>query len=148
VKVLFLDCDGVINSAQWFAAQKAKGWLGLAEIDPEAVARVQRVVAETGATIVLSSTWRCVPDFVTLLRTVGGLTIEHFTPRLDTNHRASEIAAWIEAAPEKPDAFAIIDDDADAGDHPALRPFFVQTTWERGMLDEHERALIALLGRR
>jgi hypothetical protein len=152
MKILALDIDGVLNSAQWFTTQKAKGWLGLAELDPEAVKRVHRVIEVTGCEILLSSTWRLVPDFVTLLRTVGGLTINHFTPRLDDGHRASEIMAWLnkhrlgDGTLCDIESFAIVDDDADAGDHPLLTPRFVRTDWNFGIQDSHVERLIKLLG--
>lgn len=148
MKALFLDCDGVINSAAWFAKQKAKGWLGLAEIDPDAVDRIRRVQEVTDAEIVLSSTWRLVPQFVTLLRTVGKLEINHMTPRCNDGHRASEIMEWLKCQPKPVQKFAIVDDDADAGDDPYLAPFFVRTNWESGLLDEHVERLIELLGRK
>ena len=150
MKALFLDCDGVINSASWFAKQKAKGWLGLAEIDPDAVDRIRRVQEVTDAQIVLSSTWRLVPQFVTLLREVGKLEIDHMTPRCNDGHRASEILAWMDKYEESGwplDTFAIVDDDSDAGDHPILKPRFVQTTWQDGIQNEHVERLIELLGR-
>jgi len=69
--VVFLDIDGVLNSHQFYKQpdylvnkQKLKKQLGDAwdhhhdDIDPLAVERINKLVDYTGATIVLSSTWR------------------------------------------------------------------------------------------
>jgi hypothetical protein len=59
-RILFLDFDGVLNSRGFLAMSR-----GLAisryphsEIDPEAVARVNRILERTEAEVVVSSSWR------------------------------------------------------------------------------------------
>lgn len=142
MKVLFLDVDGVLNSAEWFAKQEPTKPLRLHEIDPKPVKRVLRVLEETGAKIVLSSTWRLVPELVERLRAVG-LPIWDVTPSSDSGHRATEIRTWL--ATRLGTRFAIIDDDADAGEGDDLRPYFVRTHWKHGMYGKHEKALLAIL---
>lgn len=60
-KIIFLDIDGVLNSARW-DAQISKGSprdrFGYA-FDPIAVKNLSKIIAETGADIVVSSSWKC-----------------------------------------------------------------------------------------
>ena len=55
VKIVVLDFDGVLNSTAYQVRRNAGGRLGL---DPEAVVRLNRLIADTGAEVVVSSTWR------------------------------------------------------------------------------------------
>lgn len=61
MKVIFLDIDGVLNTARTFRRQhkiwKETGERGL-EIDEFRVFYLQKIVEQTGAIIVLSSSWR------------------------------------------------------------------------------------------
>lgn len=61
--VLFLDIDGVLNSARWFSVRAGgDNRDGLTreeyQIDPDAVAILNRILGATGAHVVVSSTWR------------------------------------------------------------------------------------------
>src|SRR5262245_31712256 len=68
MKVIFLDLDGGLNSLRYFEdiAGEPRTMLAVpagevqqfTEIDPSAVARLNRIVAASGAHIVLSTTWR------------------------------------------------------------------------------------------
>ena len=59
-KILFLDIDGVLNTALWFdskyknASKDKWGYV----FDPTSVANLKRIVDETGAGIVISSSWK------------------------------------------------------------------------------------------
>jgi hypothetical protein len=146
MKVLFLDVDGVLNSAAWFAQSVStnEDYLGLRQVDPACVKRLLGVIEKTGAMIVLSSTWRLVPEYVDTLRS-HGLDIPAMTPRIDSNNRGEEIKAWLEKTGGiHVEKFAIVDDDADAGDH-GLRSHFVQTSFACGLTDADAAALVALL---
>lgn len=138
--VLFLDVDGVLNSATFFAENPP---MPVTSVDPKAVRRIQRVVEATGALVVLSSSWRKQPELVDVLRTAG-VPIHDLTPtltdRMAAPARCDEILAWLDEHSEVTQ-YAIIDDDPDAevGGH------FVRTYWRLGMYGKHERALIALL---
>lgn len=136
MKVLFLDVDGVLNSAEWFARQMPP--VDMASCDPKAVKRVLRVLEQTGATLVLSSTWRHYPELLDKLKTVYGLPISDVTP--DTGHRGDDIELWLFDHPGVV-AFAVIDDDTDA----ATAGNFVRTHWKYGMYGKHERLLRELL---
>ena len=147
MKVLFLDVDGCLNSEQWFTrdSKNEESYVGLREIDPKAILRVKEVLQQTGAKVVLSSVWRIIPEMTKELE-AWGIPVFDSTPVLATNHRASEISAWLAAHPEV-SIFAIIDDDDDAGDSTVLAPRFIQTSWKRGIQDIHVHALIGLLGK-
>ena len=127
--VLFLDIDGVLNTTK--------------DIDPDYInplkaAMIEKVCQETGAVIVLSSSWRepeswsrlfglniTVEEAVARTRTAlnhAGLTapIVDWTPidplvepqnvhQWSMNWREHEIAAWLSAHPEV-ETFAIADD--------------------------------------
>lgn len=139
MNVLFLDVDGVLNSAAWFASQPP---MSVTEVDARAVRRVQRIIARTGAKVVLSSSWRHTPELIEQLR-AAGVPIDDVTgPRSPHGNRGVEIADWLRAHPEVT-TFAIVDDDADAGDCAPER--FVRTYWRTGMYGKHERAIIELL---
>jgi hypothetical protein len=160
VKVLFLDIDGVLNSAEWYGRRPRElrdlpntdHNVGLCEIDPEAVARLGRIVDATGARIVISSTWRRVFRLPTirLLLAERGLRAEvvGVTPDLGgvaMLGRGEEIRAWLAAHPDVT-AFAVLDDNDEMD---AVREAFVPT-WldgEDGLADEHVERVIALLGR-
>ena len=141
----FLDVDGVLNSAAWFASprQTEADYLGLRSLDPVCVERLKSILLATDAKVVLSSTWRLVDDFVQTLKDAG-IPITDATPRIPSNHRGEEIAAWIEN-PLSIGAYVVLDDDDDAGDHDLTRDHFVQTSWERGLEDSHVQAAIRLL---
>lgn len=60
IKVIFLDIDGVINTKEWHSKMTKstpKDEYGYA-FDPIAVANLAHIVDETGAEIVISSSWK------------------------------------------------------------------------------------------
>jgi len=65
VNVIFLDFDGVLNSRKWWESEERASMTGhsphgnsLRNIDRAAVIQLLRIVKETGAKIVISSSWR------------------------------------------------------------------------------------------
>lgn len=61
-KYLFLDFDGVLNTANYAKRLKREG-IDLYDefgpmFDPATIANLKRIIDETGCKIVLSSTWR------------------------------------------------------------------------------------------
>jgi hypothetical protein len=95
MKIIFLDIDGVLNSENWYRRRfkeiDTKDILGkypYYEFDPKSIEQLNRIISETGAKIVVSSTWRAsysVDDLQTLLNTVGlkGEVIDK-TPHMST----------------------------------------------------------------
>src|SRR6266566_7995933 len=144
MKALFLDVDGVLNSRAWMIRCAGVNLLG---VDPEAVARVQEIVDRTGAKVVLSSTWRLINTLVSLLLH-SKVPVFDRTPNLVRQAgnpdfpRSDEIEAWLAAHPEVT-AWAILDDDEDAG-YGACAPHFVQTDPQRGLDDFCMKRVIAL----
>lgn len=127
-KILFLDIDGVCNSAA-FARQGKQG--GILGIDPVAAARVKRIIKETGCKVVLSSTWRLEEDTREQVRREVADFID-VTPNMPGVYRGVEIAAWLHGHYAEVDNYAILDDDSD---FLAGQPLF-QTTWEHGLTDD------------
>ena len=142
--VLFLDVDGVLNSATFFAASDP---IPVTSVDPRAVRRIQRIVDQTDALVVLSSSWRKSPELVAILRTAG-VPIHDVTPVLTGPNggtyveRSDEIRAWLRDHPEVT-TYAIVDDDDSAGMNDPDR--YVRTYWRLGMYGKHEKAIIGLL---
>ncbi len=58
MKVVFLDFDGVLNSHLFMLEERSQGRSGVAGLDPKAVAHVNHICGQTGAVIVVSSSWR------------------------------------------------------------------------------------------
>lgn len=57
--VLFLDLDGVIGAGRVWAQNESKRWTCPAGwLDPALIARLNRLVRRTGASVVLSTSWR------------------------------------------------------------------------------------------
>jgi hypothetical protein len=139
VKVIFLDVDGVLNHRGSFAPGMPGGSKRIA---PECVAQLNHIVAITGASIVVSSTWRMDPDYIEVLRAAGVRgRILGKTPNgihdikgglLVGTCRGDEIQEWITA--NEPDAFVILDDDSDMAH---LLPHLVHTSFDAGLTKEH-----------
>lgn len=96
-KVIFLDMDGVMNPA----------FAGNSYITKESAMQLKRIVAETGANVVLSTSWREFPDWAHFLRdffAVLDIPVIGATPVIHTrdlpdgagDERPYEIRRWIE----------------------------------------------------
>jgi len=158
MKALFLDIDGVLNEAAFLSRLRDKGiviadgeWDWRDHIDPERVAVLNRVLEETGAQVVISSSWRVryrIYEMQQMLEEMGfrGQIVGE-TMRLKGHERHVEIKRWLTAAFKAPEAFAIVDDDPDAG--VGLEQYFVRTTGAAGggLRDDHAERLIQILGR-
>jgi len=119
MKVIFLDIDGVLNSR---AYDRKRNWNEQTDIDETRLPLVKRIVDETGAKIVLSSTWRehwdkedgkCDADgvYINAIFAKYGLEIYGKTPDLGyCGDRPEEINEWLGSAQEKTESFVIIDD--------------------------------------
>lgn len=153
-RIVFLDVDGVLNSHAWWARKAFEP--AHPQLDPEAVARLDRLCRETGAAVVVSSTWRSAG--ATHMREVLGAVgfkgrVIGCTPqmaRMGTNgvylgvERGHEIAQWLSTFPRPVERFVILDDEDDMAD---LRGFLVQTDYAVGLTDaDCERAAAMLAG--
>lgn len=149
-RIIFLDVDGVLNSAAFLEAQTKKQTEGAkleslpevcagiswsAMLDPTCVHRLDRLVRETDAKVVISSSWRHAMHYTALaalLRGHGftGNVIDQ-TAELDQG-RPVEIALWVSEHRAEIDGWVAIDDMNLA----ALNPNFVQTSWAGGGLSD------------
>ncbi len=55
-KIIFLDFDGVLNSQLWYI--RTKGNREIDDLDTEAIGFLNTLIKNTGAKVVVSSTWR------------------------------------------------------------------------------------------
>lgn len=177
MRLVFLDLDSVVNSERYFARRLAlnaaadrmsdadglrpgsetygvplsslRGTVPHAdEIDPEAVARLVRVVEEGRAKVVISSSWRVMtplPEIDAALRHRGFRgEIVGVTPRLDCPivERGREVQAYLSDMVSPPESFVILED---AEDMLHLTERTVRTTWEEGMQDGHVDEALRIL---
>lgn len=148
MKVIFLDIDGVLNH------QKHYEWLmttdeptplqrvyPYSEFNPKSCQLLNEIIKETGAQIVVSSSWRLDGEvrLNSLFKHFGLPRIYGITPCLNTA-RGVEIGAWLVAHPEV-DGYVILDDDEDMNDE--QKPFFIKTNPYGSGLNEDvkERAI-------
>lgn len=135
-KVLFLDIDGVVNCAT--TSQRHRGAIG---IDPLMAFMVGKILLDTGAEMVLSSSWRHYPDSIKEVEQQV-YKIRDVTPIADGGFRGDEIRMWLEQHPEVT-AYAILDDSLDFhGDQPRFK-----TTWLTGITEEIAQEVTEHLGR-
>ena len=109
VKYLFLDIDGVMNSAADRFSIKL--------VNDTPFERLKKIIDATGAKIILSSSWRhgyehgtC--DLLKQRLAEYGLSIEDITP-INNNRRGQQIREWLMTHDydENVDTFAILDDE-------------------------------------
>ena len=159
-RIIFLDIDGVFNSNKYF---KSKFYLESTAdltdaqvmleqqwhmIDPDAVLLFNRLVTESKAQVVLSSTWRAshTPVEMTKILRGRGATFEvtASTPKLFGKisariPRGKEIKAYLKKLPKQPESFVIIDDLSDMLD---VKDRLIQTDAKVGLTElDVERAL-------
>lgn len=134
MKVVFLDIDGVLNGHEFDAGAQSN------TIRRDCVLRFNRLLAESGASVVLSSAWRymilgnamTLGGFTYMLQThgVAGLKlIGHTVSDEEIPDRGDQIKEWLSRHPEV-ETFAVLDDLA------VNVPFLVQTHSELGLIDE------------
>jgi len=154
VKVIFLDIDGVLNSRQSWAQRKHGS--GTEAIDPDAMARLNRLLRQSGASIVVSSSWRSTVARTREVLCANGLCwptrVIGCTPRSEVawgehglyvaRQRGDEIQAWLDQHPDRVRRFVILDDGDDMG---PLRRSLVQTNPDVGLTDADVERALALL---
>lgn len=154
MKVIFLDFDGVLcNHESISAGYKSRT---APEQDPygphdDCVAALNRIIQETGAVVVVSSTWRKRQNRNAIMREtlkrwgVVGQVID-CTPILERGafsvQRGTEIQQWLKTVRVPVTSFVILDDDSDMGQ---LRHRLVQTVNAVGLtMADAERAIAIL----
>lgn len=144
MKVIFLDIDGVLNNhdSMHRAYEKGLDAAGIRGWDRGSVDELKRIVAETGARIVISSTWRLnISDRRSEHAVAAGFEmygIPEFTdvtPNFPGKIRGLEIKSWMDNWAEEPiESFVILDDDSDM--LPEQMAHFVQPSLFRGGLNK------------
>lgn len=147
MKIVFLDIDGVLNSDYWYKSGEAKKAYEKTNIvsdyhfDQNAWKLVEKLIIETGAKIVLTSSWRnftleaTLKDFTGTNFEVLNKYIVGITPRSQLRHRGKEIETFIKNTDIKIDGYVIIDDDTDFNTDQL--PYFVRTDWFHGITEEN-----------
>lgn len=160
-KLLFLDVDGVLNSARYIHAIGEKWDDPVHQMDPTAVQRLNQITDATQAQIVVSSTWRlafdrvadglvklqhCFADYGITGSIIGmtpylvrqGSSIIH----LAYGTRSDEIRQWLTDHDALNTNFVILDDETIVG----FDGHHIKTEFETGLLDVHVQRAIQLLG--
>ena len=145
MKIIFLDIDGVLNNREVFNRKKSQGFRVW---DEKCVDRLNRITDETGAKIVVSSTWRRSEDLYSAIKNEMGITGEIIGKTIDYIHHSStekqrgdEIQEWLSQYVEVI-KFVIIDDDSDMAH---LMDRLIQTETFIGLTDEHVEEAIKRL---
>lgn len=144
MRVIFLDFDGVLNSAEWMkhlhnTKEKFDSFLqrSYKELDPIKVKMMSEFAIEQQASIVVSSSWRILHPLHELCDILlhNGMT-EEALPKAVTPHfgnfRGDEVNLWLQQNPQY-NSHVIFDDD---GDFHKDQPL-VKTTWETGLQEAH-----------
>ena len=160
MKIIFLDIDGVLNSVD--SCERAGKNFFSDNPDPEHIKWLNFIIEQTGAKIVISSTWRKHCTYLSLWRLLDAFgfkgTIIGATP--ETNDiRGNEIRCWIDRYTNGRDwrltktddkldpieSFVILDDDSDMGE---LLPFLVKCKNEKGLTEAEAIKAIEMLNKK
>lgn len=165
MKVIFLDIDGVLNTKYWYTQMDRntpKDKYGYV-FDPNTVANLKRIVEESGADIVISSSWKCmglsqieemwrdrslpgkiigitpnsVSDEMLLNADIDSIELFHI--------RGEEIKQWLTKYGKQVSNYAIIDDMDNMLSEQQSR--FVHTNPEVGITEEDAQKTIEILNR-
>lgn len=151
-KIVFLDVDGVLNCEEWLKAHKGEPYeeISLARVD-----RLQEIIRRTCAEVVLSSTWRHIPEHYSFSKLVSVLEsreikIHSFTPSHDDN-RPFEISEWLRMnCSECSVKFVSLDDDFTEEDYAkhGIERHLVKTSFygeNGGLQAEHVEMAVKIL---
>ncbi len=147
MKILFLDVDGVLNSAIGTEDFKDKAKKGIGD---KYLIRLARIVKKTDCKIVISSSWRYSRDLMFDL--IGRLADFNLhkgvligkTPNLK-KLRHLEIIEYVNHT-KNVEKIAILDDDSDACIPDKPESFF-KTEWGSGLTDQIADKVIAFLNK-
>ena len=165
--MIFLDFDGVLNTGRHIAALKRAG-KPLSDkygylFDPESVANLGTIIDATGASVVISSSWkfegaermaamwreRCLPGRMIDIteRCMTAEEIRAINPDFDDPEmfigKGNEIKHWLLEHTPEGYRYVILDDEPDI--LPEQRPNFIRIDPERGITEEDARQAIEIL---
>ena len=158
-KVIFLDIDGVLSPRWWDSDKQSDNYGRL--FDAKAVANLSKIVEETEAEIVISSSWKNVglvelqnmwrdrdlpgkivditPDYMS-----DELLLKEDSADMDYLYeRGSEIQGWLLLHGDDVGRYVIIDDMDDI--LPEQQSHFVQTDPEVGITNDDVKKVVHLL---
>ena len=158
MKVLFLDIDGVLNTALWHRQADKNlekdqyGYL----FDSKSIANLANIIDETGAHIVISSSWKCMglPKLQKMWveRGLPGKIIDATPDCQDSKlwqemdfqyNRGCEIKAWLTQNGKNVSHYAILDDLDDI--LPEQEPHFVWIDPETGITEGNVAQAVMIL---
>jgi 3-deoxy-D-manno-octulosonate 8-phosphate phosphatase KdsC-like HAD superfamily phosphatase len=155
IKVIFLDVDGVLNSYEWLYSNPKIGKTRN-HLDDNAVEVLSKIVKSSKAKIVLSSSWRTIPEntepMLQLKEKFQKLNLSIFdrtgrSPKKKS--RGWEIREWIKKNSKiyNITSFVIIDDDSfDIVNHKkTLLPYYVKTSFKDGLKESHIPKILHVL---
>ena len=158
-KVIFLDIDGVLSPRWWDSDKQSDNYGRL--FDAKAVANLSKIIEETEADIVISSSWKNIglvelqnmwrdrglpgkivditPDYMS-----DELLLKEDSSNMDYLYeRGSEIQGWLLLHGDDVSRYVIIDDMDDI--LPEQKSHFVQTDPEVGITEEDVDKTVRLL---
>lgn len=147
LKVIFLDFDGVLNSAASFRYEHRRKTRVINEtLSVIATSNLQYVLEQDSSVkIVVSSTWRKIFRLDKLKNILNSYGVDPskvigVTPSIFSGNRGREIRMWLDEHPNV-EQYVILDDDNDAFGALSLadgttdpKGHFFQTTWQDGLL--------------
>lgn len=158
MKVIFLDIDGVLNNDR--TKERFEGYVFVSD---DKVLLLKEIIDQTGAKIVLSSTWRrgweCkervaepsssdlqdIRLFDALVNKLKEYDIELLSYTEDFGRRGEEITLWLKNWTGEPvESYAILDDMEGAEMRPHTS-YLVQTGFWGGLMPKHVQKAIKLL---
>ena len=161
-KVIFLDIDGVLNTKCWYTQMNGntpKDKYGYT-FDPRSVANLKKILDETGAEIVISSSWKSLglselEEMWQERRLPGkliGITPNSVSDEMllnaDLDHmelfhiRGMEIKEWLDKHGKKVSHYVIIDDVDNFLS--SQKSHFVQTDPEVGITESDVKKVVRL----
>lgn len=121
MKAIFLDIDGVLNNTKHLVELvdligRNQYIILIKQIhnipfDYRSCKMLQELIKETGAEIILSSTWRMNKEQIAIIEEYAEIKIKDITPKLNGN-RGEEIKQYLNNHP-KIIEYVILDDDTD-----------------------------------
>jgi hypothetical protein len=161
MKIIFLDIDGVINSAFEWVSTSERGpapinttlW-DIHDLTPKYIGRLNDIIAATGAKVVISSSWRIQYTYTQIEamlkqqgfvgEVIGETPQFNRTPDGVVQDRGDEIKFWVNANDDI-DAFVILDDIDFDGIINYYYPQFVHIKKSTGLLPKHVEKAIKIL---
>lgn len=137
MNVIFLDIDGVLNSEEFERnIDQYQYVFKFSLLDQKAILRLYKILWETNAYVVLSSSWRLSEEsYKSVEEQLKPYRIKLIdkTPQ-NTEGRGAEIVEWLEQHPEV-SHYVVLDDDDFAME--PVKNHLVLTTWTDGLEDKH-----------